>query len=45
MMRQAAEQEDKLEIEEEKGKTATIRTEEDNRAMKNVITDLGFSIL
>lgn len=27
------------------GKTATIRTEEDNQAMKQVITDLGFSIL
>ena len=29
----------------QQGKTATIRTEEDNNAMKNVITDLGFSIL
>ncbi len=29
----------------QQGKTATIRTEEDNRAMKKVITDLGFSIL
>ena len=27
------------------GKTATIRTEEDNKVMKNVIADLGFSIL
>lgn len=27
------------------GKTATIRTEEDNTAMKKVISDLGFSIL
>ena len=27
------------------GKTATIRTENDNKVMKKVITDLGFSIL
>ena len=30
---------------QQQGKTATIRTEEDNKAMKNVIVDLGFSIL
>ncbi|MBQ3708185.1 MAG: GNAT family N-acetyltransferase [Clostridia bacterium] len=29
----------------QQGRTATIRTEEDNLAMKNVIADLGFSIL
>ncbi len=29
----------------QQGRTATIRTEEDNLAMKKVITDLGFSIL
>ena len=29
----------------QQGRTATIRTEEDNNAMRNVITNLGFSIL
>ena len=29
----------------QQGKTATIRTEEDNKVMQIVITDLGFSIL
>ncbi|MBR5985097.1 MAG: GNAT family N-acetyltransferase [Clostridia bacterium] len=29
----------------EQGKTATIRTEADNGAMKKVIADLGFSVL
>ena len=29
----------------QQGRTATIRTEEDNMAMKKVITDLGFSVL
>ena len=29
----------------QQGRTATIRTEEDNQTMKKVITDLGFSIL
>lgn len=29
----------------QQGKTATIRTEEDNKTMKKVITDLGFAIL
>ncbi len=29
----------------QQGRTATMRTEEDNRAMQKVITDLGFSVL